>query len=140
MLHRREFLNLATTAAALPALSGTVAAQDYPARAVTLIVPYSAGGSADTLPRVIADAHQPRQARHHRKRDGRRRRHQQPDSARRPTATRSGWAPGRRMSSTVAVYSLQYDVQDDFEPIAQIAGQLLRSRRLNTCRRTTSGN
>src|ERR1700722_16331964 len=56
MLHRRELINLATTAAAaLPALSDTVAAQDYPARPVTLIVPYSAGGSADTLPRVIAE-------------------------------------------------------------------------------------
>ena len=54
-LHRRDFMRLAASAAALPALSGTVSAQGYPERPVTLIVPYAAGGSADTLPRVIAE-------------------------------------------------------------------------------------
>jgi tripartite-type tricarboxylate transporter receptor subunit TctC len=30
-------------------------AQPYPARPVTLVVPYAAGGSADTLPRIVAE-------------------------------------------------------------------------------------
>ena len=55
MLHRRDFMRLAASAATLPALSGTTGAQGYPARAITLVVPYAAGGSADTLPRVIAE-------------------------------------------------------------------------------------
>src|SRR3954466_10585310 len=48
-------MRLAVSAAALPALPRKVVAQDYPARPITLIVPYAAGGSADTLPRVIAE-------------------------------------------------------------------------------------
>ena len=36
-------------------LLAEAAAQPYPARPVTLIVPYAAGGSADTLPRIVAE-------------------------------------------------------------------------------------
>ena len=42
---------------ALPALlPSQVAAQDYPRRAVKVIVPYAAGGTADLMPRVVFDA------------------------------------------------------------------------------------
>ena len=36
------------------ALAGPAAA-DYPQRAITLVVPYAAGGTNDTLSRIIAD-------------------------------------------------------------------------------------
>jgi tripartite-type tricarboxylate transporter receptor subunit TctC len=34
---------------------GAAAAEDYPARAVKIIVPFAAGGTADLMPRVVAD-------------------------------------------------------------------------------------
>ena len=40
--------------ATIALLSGAVA-QDYPARTVKIIVPFAAGGSADAVPRVVAD-------------------------------------------------------------------------------------
>jgi len=36
------------------AFSGTAGAQDYPARAITIVVPFPAGGSADTLARLLS--------------------------------------------------------------------------------------
>jgi tripartite-type tricarboxylate transporter receptor subunit TctC len=41
---------------AVPWLLPPVAAQDYPRRAVKIIVPFPAGGSADLMPRVVFDA------------------------------------------------------------------------------------
>jgi tripartite-type tricarboxylate transporter receptor subunit TctC len=40
--------------AALPMLAGPVGAQDYPARPITLIIPFAAGGPTDVLGRTIA--------------------------------------------------------------------------------------
>jgi tripartite-type tricarboxylate transporter receptor subunit TctC len=37
-------------------LAGPVAAQTYPSRPITMIVPYAAGGPTDTVARVVADA------------------------------------------------------------------------------------
>src|SRR5712691_10958482 len=51
---RRQFLHLATGAAALPAVSRSVWAQTYPARPVRVIVPYAPGGSNDVFGRLIA--------------------------------------------------------------------------------------
>ena len=53
---RREFLRLAPAVAAVHAFSGAALAQDYPSRPVTLVAPYAAGGSADILPRLIAES------------------------------------------------------------------------------------
>jgi tripartite-type tricarboxylate transporter receptor subunit TctC len=53
-LPRRKFLYLATGAAVLPAVSRRAAAQNYPARPVTMVVPFAAGGPTDVLGRVIA--------------------------------------------------------------------------------------
>jgi len=50
-MHRRTLL----TSLVLAALCGTAGAQDYPERAVKLVVPYAPGGSADIVARLIAD-------------------------------------------------------------------------------------
>jgi tripartite-type tricarboxylate transporter receptor subunit TctC len=50
-MHRRTVL----ATAALLALSGAAAAQDYPDRPITIVVPFSAGGPTDTVTRLIAE-------------------------------------------------------------------------------------
>ena len=49
----REMFLAATALAALT--SSTLAQSDYPAQAITMIVPFSAGGSTDTIGRLIAE-------------------------------------------------------------------------------------
>src|SRR5919198_3447496 len=51
---RRRFLHLAAGAASLPLVS-TAWAQAYPARTITIIVPFAPGGSTDVAARVVAD-------------------------------------------------------------------------------------
>jgi tripartite-type tricarboxylate transporter receptor subunit TctC len=52
---RRRFLQLATTAAALPAASRIArAVENYPAKPISLLVGYAAGGPADTVARLMA--------------------------------------------------------------------------------------
>jgi tripartite-type tricarboxylate transporter receptor subunit TctC len=52
-LLRRNFLQLAAGAAALPALPRTTSALDYPTRPVRIIVGFAAGGAPDVLARLI---------------------------------------------------------------------------------------
>ncbi len=54
-LPRRTFLHLATGAAALPAASRIARAQNYPARPITMIVPFAAGGPTDTIGRIVGE-------------------------------------------------------------------------------------
>ena len=54
-LPRRRFLHLAAGAAAFPAVSRVASAQAYPARPITLIVPFPPGGSTDVGARMVAD-------------------------------------------------------------------------------------
>src|SRR5947199_1517612 len=50
---RRRFLQLAATAAVLPAVSTSGKAQAYPARPIRLIIGYTPGGSADLTARLM---------------------------------------------------------------------------------------
>jgi tripartite-type tricarboxylate transporter receptor subunit TctC len=53
--HRRQFLHLAAGAAALPTASHMATAQTYPARPITIVVPYAAGGGSDVVARVVGE-------------------------------------------------------------------------------------
>ena len=53
-LLRRQFLQVAVGAAALPTSSRFAWAQAYPARPVRMIVPFGPGGNADVFGRIIA--------------------------------------------------------------------------------------
>ena len=55
-LPRRQFLNLAAGAAALPVLSRTAAAQSYPSKPVRLVVQVPAGSAPDIVARVIGES------------------------------------------------------------------------------------
>ena len=52
-LRRREFLHLASGAAAVPAVSPIAWAQTYPAGAVRLVVGFAAGGGQDISARLM---------------------------------------------------------------------------------------
>jgi tripartite-type tricarboxylate transporter receptor subunit TctC len=54
-LTRRALLHLAAGTAAVPAVSGIACGQVYPSRPVTLILPFAAGGSGDTIARIIGE-------------------------------------------------------------------------------------
>jgi tripartite-type tricarboxylate transporter receptor subunit TctC len=51
---RRQFLQLAATAAVAPALPRDAAALDYPTRPLRWIVGYPPGGATDTVSRIMA--------------------------------------------------------------------------------------
>ncbi|MEJ0078002.1 MAG: tripartite tricarboxylate transporter substrate-binding protein [Alphaproteobacteria bacterium] len=53
-LHRRRFLHVAA-AAALPALPRSAAAEIYPSRPITFIVPFPPGAATDVCARIVAD-------------------------------------------------------------------------------------
>jgi tripartite-type tricarboxylate transporter receptor subunit TctC len=52
---RRQILHLAAGAAALPALPKIARAQTFPARPVTLVAPFPAGGPVDTICRILGE-------------------------------------------------------------------------------------
>jgi tripartite-type tricarboxylate transporter receptor subunit TctC len=54
-LPRRKFLHLAVGAAALPSAPYVARAQAYPSRPITIVVPFPAGGSTDAVGRILAE-------------------------------------------------------------------------------------
>jgi tripartite-type tricarboxylate transporter receptor subunit TctC len=54
-LPRRRFLHLAAGVAALPAFSRIAWAQAYPARPITVIVPFAPGGGTDVPARIVGE-------------------------------------------------------------------------------------
>jgi tripartite-type tricarboxylate transporter receptor subunit TctC len=54
-LPRRNFLHLAASAAALPAVSRIARAQAYPSRPIVAVVPFTAGGPTDALVRTLGE-------------------------------------------------------------------------------------
>ena len=57
-LRRRDFMTLAAGAAALPALPGAAAAQAYPLRRITMVVPFAPGALSDIIARVMGEGMQ----------------------------------------------------------------------------------
>jgi tripartite-type tricarboxylate transporter receptor subunit TctC len=53
--HRRQLLHLAAGAVALPGLAQVAWAQTYPSRPINIIVGYPAGGPTDTIARIMAE-------------------------------------------------------------------------------------
>jgi tripartite-type tricarboxylate transporter receptor subunit TctC len=122
-LYRRQFLHLLASAAALPTAASSAKAQSYPTRAITLVVPFPAGGPADVVGRIVAESMQVslgqkiiienvtgasgsvgvgRVAR------------ARPDGY---TLSLGSW---NTHVANGALYSLQYDVLNDFEPVSLI--------------------
>jgi tripartite-type tricarboxylate transporter receptor subunit TctC len=54
-LPRRRFLHLAAGAGALSAISRIASAQTFPTRAISMNVPFAAGGPTDTVARIVAE-------------------------------------------------------------------------------------
>lgn len=132
-LQRRQFLHLAAGAAALSTISGRAAAQAYPTRPITMIVPFPAAGPADVLARILSEPMRLSLG--------------QPMVIENISGAAGSIAVGRAARATPdgytlilgnlgthvvngAIYSLQYDLVKDFEPICLLPTnfQLLLAR------------
>jgi tripartite-type tricarboxylate transporter receptor subunit TctC len=122
-LARRKFLQLAAGAVALPTVSRVATAQTYPTRPITMIVPFAAGGLTDVLGRVLAERMrgslgQPIIIENVTGADG------NLGVGRAARAKLDGYTIGLGSISTHvlngALYSLQYDVLNDFAPISPV--------------------
>src|ERR1700732_2054234 len=120
---RRKFLHLAACAVSLPAVSRIARAQTYPTRPITMIVPVAAGGITDVVGRVVADRMtksigQPIIVENVSGADG------SIGVGRAARARPDGYTIDLGLISTHmmngAVYSLQYDVLNDFAPISPL--------------------
>jgi tripartite-type tricarboxylate transporter receptor subunit TctC len=126
-LPRRQFLHLASGAAALPAVSRIARAQAYPTRPITMIIPFSAGGPSDVIGRLLAERM--------RATLGQSVLVENSTGAggtigvgRVARAAPDGYTLGIGIWSTHvvngAIYKLQYDVTKDFAPVSLISREL----------------
>jgi tripartite-type tricarboxylate transporter receptor subunit TctC len=124
MLIRRVFFGAFGLIAITAVFAGPLAADDFPSRPVTMIVPYPPGGPTDAVGRIIAQGMQPALGR--------------PviienvggaaanlGTERVARAAPDGYTIGLGNSAThvvnAAIYPLKYDVVKDFEPISLLA-------------------
>src|SRR4051794_16707506 len=120
----RQFLRWGATALTSATLIGAAAAQDFPTKPITMIVPYAAGGPTDTVGRVVAERMRAELG--------------QPIVLENVGGAGGGIGLGRgaraapdgytinvgNWSAHVingAIYTLPYDLKSDFEPIALLA-------------------
>jgi tripartite-type tricarboxylate transporter receptor subunit TctC len=123
-LPRRKFLHLATSAAMLPVTLRAATAEVYPSRPITMIVPFAAGGPVDMLARILVDRMRPSLG--------------QPVVIENVAGAGGSIGTGRVARAAPdgytlvigiwtthvvngAIYPLQYDVLNDFEPVALLA-------------------
>jgi tripartite-type tricarboxylate transporter receptor subunit TctC len=123
-LPRREFLQLAAGAAALPAATRMAWASDYPTRPITIIVAFAPGGPTDTIARILAERLRAplRQSVIIENVSGAggsigvaRAVHAEPDGY---TLSVGHWGTHVAIG---AIYPLHFDLLNDFEPISLIA-------------------
>jgi len=125
---RRQFLHLAAGAAALPAISRIARAQAYPTRPITMIVPFPAGGPTDVVGRVLAERMKVSlgQAVIIENVSGA---NGSIGVGRVARAVPDGYTIDLGLWGTHvingAIYSLRYDLRNDFEPISPIVGNPL---------------
>jgi tripartite-type tricarboxylate transporter receptor subunit TctC len=131
---RRRFLGLAAGAAALPAVSRIAWAQVYPSRPITMVVPFPPGGQTDVIARNLAERLKASLG--------------QPviienvtgaggtiGTGRVARAAPDGYMLSIGLNNTHvlngALYRLQYDVLNDFDPVAPLSttSLLLLARR-----------
>lgn len=127
-LTRRQFLPLAGGAVVAPCISRAALAQTYPSRPITIIAPFPAGGPADTLGRILAEGMRASLGRavvieNVSGASG------SVGTGRAARAAADGYTLGLGGWVTHvingAVYPLQYDVLNDFDPVSLIAAQPL---------------
>ncbi len=123
-MKRASFVVLCASLACTLAGLGAAAAQPFPSRPVTLIVPFGAGGPVDTLARTLSEAMraslgQPVLIENVTGASGTigvgRAARAAPDGY---TVSIGNW-PSHIVNG--AIYSLPYDVQKDFEPVARLS-------------------
>src|SRR6266849_5557572 len=121
---RRKFLKFAAASVAVPTFSHVAAAQTYPSRPITMIVPFAPGGLFDVTARVLAERMkgplgQPIIIENVSGADG------SIGTGRVARAKPDGYTIELGSISTHvlngALYSLPYDVLNDFEPISPVA-------------------
>ena len=137
--HRRQFLHLAVGVAALPAASSIVGAQTYPSRPITIVVGFAAGAATDTIARIIGERMKSSLG--------------QPVIVEDVTGAGGTIAAGRVARAAPdgytlgmgyngpyvmagAAYALQYDLLNDFEPVALLS----TGPYVLTARKTMPGN
>jgi len=122
-LPRRTFLQVAGAAAVAPAFLRAATAESYPSRAITMIVPFPAGGGTDAVARLLAERMKESLG--------------QPIIIENVSGANGSIGVGRLARAkpdgytidlanqgahvlNAALYSLPYDVINDFEPISPV--------------------